>query len=155
MNTILGRANLEKFWILLDSGFSSMILLGRLVGKIHPDKDAVMQWHKQYGNVTTNHEVKVDYTLPAISATNVVTWLCNVDDYAKGRYNMIWVQYLLTELWLHLKLSEHIIKADDRPFKGSITLMVDFGTDVIKDLNSAKLIHGDFLPMLKSKNYIG
>ena len=53
-----------------------------------------MQWHMQAGNITTNLKVKLDLTLTALIAMNVVTWKCHVDDSAKGRYDMIFVQYL-------------------------------------------------------------
>ena len=55
-----------------------------------------MQWHTQDGNITTNINVEVDFTLHEISATNAMTWKYNVDDYAKDRYNMILGRYLLT-----------------------------------------------------------
>ena len=48
-----------------------------------------MQWQMQAGNITTNFKVKVDFTLPTLSATNVETWTCHVDNSARGRYNMI------------------------------------------------------------------
>ena len=48
----------------------------------------------QAGNITTNHNVKVDFTLLALSAPNVVMWKCNVDESAKGRQNMISGRYL-------------------------------------------------------------
>ena len=38
--------------------------MGRLVEKLHPEKYAVMQWHMQAKNFTTNLKVKVDFTLP-------------------------------------------------------------------------------------------
>ena len=60
-----------------------------------------MQWHTQAGNITTNHKVKVDFTLPALRETNFMTWKCYVDDSDKGRYDMILVRYLLTELGLN------------------------------------------------------
>ena len=49
----------------------------------------MIQWHKQLGNITTNLEVKVDFTLPELSATKIVTWNCHVDESAKGIYGMI------------------------------------------------------------------
>ena len=58
--------------------------MGSLVGKICPGKITPMQWNTQAGNITTNLKVKIDFTLPALSATNVVTWNCHVDDSAKG-----------------------------------------------------------------------
>ena len=64
-----------------------------------------MQWHTQAGNITTNLKVKLDFTLPILSVTNVVTWECNVDDSDKGRYNLILVQDMLTELELNIKSS--------------------------------------------------
>ena len=75
-----------------------------------------MQWHTQAGNVTTNLKVKVDFTLPALIATGVVTWRYHLDDSAKGRYYMIYVRDILTELGLNLNFSEHVIEADDETF---------------------------------------
>ena len=55
-----------------------------------------MQWHTQTGNITTNLKVEVDFTLPALSAKNVVTCKFHVDDSAKDRYDMILGRYILT-----------------------------------------------------------
>ena len=44
-----------------------------------------MQWHAQDRNITTNHKVKVDFTLPALIVMNVMTWKGHMDDSAKGR----------------------------------------------------------------------
>ena len=41
-------------------------------------------------------KVKIDFTLPALSATDVVTWTCHVEDSAKGRYDMILGRDILT-----------------------------------------------------------
>ena len=43
----------------------------------------------QAGNITNNINVEVDFTLPALSTTNVVMWKYHVDDCAKGGYDMI------------------------------------------------------------------
>ena len=48
----------------------------------------MMQWYTQAGNITTNLMAEVECTLLTLSATNVVTWECHVDDYNKGRYDM-------------------------------------------------------------------
>ena len=85
MNTRRSKANFNNFHILLDSGCSSTIVMGNMVEKPSTEKDALMQWHTQAGNITTNIEVKVDFTLLALSATNVRTWKCHVDDSTKGR----------------------------------------------------------------------
>ena len=51
---------------------------------------------------------------------------------------MILGKYLLTELGLNLKLSEHVIEAYGGPFKESTTPMVDLGTYIFKVLNIEK-----------------
>ena len=61
----------------------------RLVKKLGLEKDAPVRWSTQAGNITSNIKVKVDFTLPELSATKFVTWNCHVDDSAKGRYDMI------------------------------------------------------------------
>ena len=43
-----------------------------------------MQWHTQAGNITTNIQVEVDFNLPALRATNAVTWKYHMDDPSKG-----------------------------------------------------------------------
>ena len=65
-----------------------------------------------------------------------MTWKCRLDDSAKGRYDMILGRNLLTELGLNLKLSEHAIKYDDRPFKEYTPPMFNLVTYVLKYLNT-------------------
>ena len=49
-----------------------MIVIGKLVGKFCLKNDAVMQWHTQAVNITTDLKVEADFTLPTLSATNVL-----------------------------------------------------------------------------------
>ena len=112
--------------------------------KLSPEKDAPMKWHTQAGNITTNLKVKVDSTLTALSATNIVTWRCHMNYCTKGRYDMILGRYVLTESELILKFSEHVIKSDDGPFNGSTTPMVDLGKYIFKDLNTGKITPEEF-----------
>ena len=93
----------------------------------------------QAGNITTNLKVKADFTLPSLSATNVVTCKYYVYESSKGRYDMILGRYLLTESGLNLKFSEHVIKADDGHFKGSKTTMVDLSTYILKYLSTGNI----------------
>ena len=73
----------------MDSGCSYTIVMGILVVKLNLDMDYLMQWHMQAENITNNLNIKVDFTLTALSATNVVTWDCHVDDSAKDSYDII------------------------------------------------------------------
>ena len=89
MNSRKGKPKFKNFRNLLDSRCSSTIVMGRLVKKVGLEKYAPMQWNTKSGNITTNLKVRIDFTLPALSATNAMTWNCHVDDYAKGRFYMI------------------------------------------------------------------
>ena len=83
-----------------------------------------MQWNIQARNITTNLKVKIGFTLPALSATNAITWNCHVYDSAKGRYDIILGRDLLTELG---------------PFNSSTTPMVDFGTYIFQYFNTSNI----------------
>ena len=54
-----------------------------------------MQWHTQAGNIITNLKVDMEFTLPALSAENAMTCKIPVDEYARGRYDMILERYIL------------------------------------------------------------
>ena len=49
-----------------------MILMGRLITKLNPKEDAVIQWRTQMGDITTNLKFKIDCTLPELSATIIM-----------------------------------------------------------------------------------
>ena len=93
----------------------------------------------QAGNITTNLKVKIYFTLPQISATKTATWNFHVDDYARGRYDIILGRCLLTQLGLNLRLSYHVIKSYDRTLKGTTGSMVDLGMYECKYLNIGKI----------------
>ena len=56
-----------------------------------------------------------------------MTWKFHVDESAKGRYGIILGRDLLTELRLNIKISKHVIEADDGPFMVTTSPMVDLG----------------------------
>ena len=98
-----------------------------------------MKWRTQDGNITTNLNVNADFTLPALSAKNVVTWKCPGNKSAKGRPEMILGRDILLELGLNLNVSDHIIESDGGSFIGDTAPMVDLVTCVFKDLNTGRI----------------
>ena len=48
----------KNFQILLDSGYIYTTVMRRIVEKLFPEKDAVMQRQMQAVNITTNFKVK-------------------------------------------------------------------------------------------------
>ena len=87
-----------------------------------------MQLHTPVGSITTNIKVNILFILPGITATKIVTWNFHVDDSAKVRYDMILGRYPLIALVLDIKLSDHVIEAHYKPFKGSTAPIFDMGT---------------------------
>ena len=57
MNNRKGKAKFKNVRILLEMGCSSTSIMVRLVGKLHPEKYAVIKWHTQAVNITTNIKV--------------------------------------------------------------------------------------------------
>ena len=66
----------------------------RLAEKLNPKNYAVMKWHTQARSINTDIKIKIDLTLPGISATKIVMWNFHVVEYDKGRYNMTLGRYL-------------------------------------------------------------
>ena len=59
MNTRKGRETLNNYQMLLDSGFSSRIVMRRLIDKMNPKKEYVMKCLMQAGNITNNQKVRI------------------------------------------------------------------------------------------------
>ena len=76
----------------------------------------MVQWHTQAGSITTDLNVKIDFTLPEIHATKLVTWNCHVDYSAKNIYEIILGRDISKALVFNLRLYYHIIEANCRPF---------------------------------------
>ena len=55
-----------------------------------------MQWQMQAVYINTNSKVKIDFTLPELSATKIVTCNFHLGERAEGRYDMILGRYVLT-----------------------------------------------------------
>ena len=45
--------------------------------------------HMQVNNLTTNTNVKIDFTSPDFGMTKIITWECHMDDSTKSGYDMI------------------------------------------------------------------
>ena len=73
MNTRKSTVKFKNLRILFNGGCSSTIVMKRLLIKLGPEKYSVMHWQTKAGNITNNFKVQVDLTLPALSATNVMT----------------------------------------------------------------------------------
>ena len=73
MNTQKGIGKLKTIRILLDSGCGSKNLTRSLIANLNPKKYTVVQWYTQASNNTTNLKVEIDFTLPELSATIIVT----------------------------------------------------------------------------------
>ena len=95
-----------------------------------------MQCHMQSGNITTNLKFKIEFSLPDLSATRILTWNFHVDDSAKVRYYVVLGRDILPELVVNIKFSEHAIKEGDGPLKGFMAPMVDLGMYEFKNLDT-------------------
>ena len=58
----------------------------------------MVQLHTQVVNMTNSMKVIYIVTLPEFSKTQIVTWECHVDEFAKCRYDMILIRDILITL---------------------------------------------------------
>ena len=105
MNTRRRNVKYKKYWILIDSGCSSIFLIIRLRTKLETKKYYMMQWHTQAVNITTNLKVKIYFILPEFSVMKIVTWW----------YHIIGIKF---------KFSKKIIKGGASPFEGFTEPMI-------------------------------
>ena len=62
-----------------------------------------------------------------------------MDDFAKGRYDIILGRDMLTALGLNLKFSDNVIETDDGPLKGFTASMIDLCAYEFKYLNTGNI----------------
>ena len=86
-----------------------------------------MQWRTQVDKITTNIRVKIDFTLPELSAIKTMTCNWHMDESSKGIHDNIFGRYLLTTLGLNINFSDHVTEVDNGTFKGSTAPMVYLG----------------------------
>ena len=75
---------------------SSTVLMRKPIAKLNHKVVNVIQCHTQASSITTKLKVKIDFTLPELSAKKIMTWNCCVNDSVKGTYDMILGRYILT-----------------------------------------------------------
>ena len=75
------------------------------------------QCQTQSSNIRIYPKVIVNFFLQEFSVTKTMMWECHMDNSTEIRYAMTLGQYLLSELGLNLKFSNHVIKEGDGPFK--------------------------------------
>ena len=98
-----------------------------------------MKWHMRAVNLTNNVKVKIDFTLPEFSATEIVTWEFHMDDSDKDRYSIIIGRYILISLLLNINFSKRVIEAGGGPLKGYTSPMIYLGEYKFKYLNTVKI----------------
>ena len=141
MNTRSGRKRFINLQILLESGSSSTIVIGKLTSKLKRKKPPeITTWETQAGKFTTSQKVNVDFCLTELSATKIVSWKCHVDNKTNSRYDMILDIELLTSLGLDLKFSKNIIIGNEGTYEGCYSPMVGLSNYDFKYLTENMVI---------------
>ena len=76
----LGKAKLNSLIMILDSGASSIILLGKHTKKTSKKNTKPFRWKNQVGVFHINYQGKVEIVLPGLYAMKSITWDLHVDD---------------------------------------------------------------------------
>ena len=88
----------------------------------------MMQWKMQPSIIKMNQKVRIDFTLPEISVTQMMTRNYHMNAYNKIRYDMILGRDILSSLGTGLKNIDHAIEGGDGLSESCTALMVDLGT---------------------------
>ena len=99
--------------------------MGNMTSKLKTKQSAKTTWGTQVGKFTSLKKLNLDFFLPEFSATKIVIWKCHIDKSTNGRYDMIIVRDILSELVPDLKFSDNIISVREGTHEGCSTPMVD------------------------------
>ena len=89
MNDRLGRGKFDSLRIIIDSGSSSYIIIGKHAPKLRKKITKPFRWSTQGGDFNTNSTSKVEIVLPGIDEMKSMTWNFHVDDLqGTHRYDM-------------------------------------------------------------------
>jgi hypothetical protein len=103
---------------LLDTGTTATIILREFVGKgrARTNTKKRIKWKALGGTFTTNYESLLDFKLPEISTSKVVTWQSHVDDKTSSKeaaYDMIMGMYLMTSIGITVDCEQRCIRRGD------------------------------------------
>ena len=89
-NGRLGKAKFCTLRILLDSGASFSIVIGKHTHKLRHKNTQPVKWSTKGSDVLTTCKTNAELVQPELDATKSVTWSFHVDDSQKhSRYDMI------------------------------------------------------------------
>jgi hypothetical protein len=99
VNSSLGKEKLAPLRILLDSGATSSIILGKWTKKLRNKPAKTTSWNTKGGTFKTNLKCKIQFSLPEFNEHKVIEHTVHVDTNTKNsRYDMIVGSDLLSEL---------------------------------------------------------
>jgi hypothetical protein len=114
---------------LLDTGTTATIILREFVGKgrSYTNTKKRTKWKTLGGTFTTNYESLLDFKLPELSTSKVVTWQVHVDDKTSSKevaYDMIMVMDLMTYVGITVDCEQRHIRwgGTEIPLKTRATL---------------------------------
>ena len=114
LNTKLGAPKEKPIKILLDTGTSATIILGKHVKKLRNKEASATQWKTKAGTFTTTHKVKLQLRLPEFDTKKIIEWNCHVDNTTcESKYDMIIGTDFMQALKIDLKFSDNSIVWDD------------------------------------------
>ena len=113
MNGRIGKAKYCTLRIILNSGASSSIVLGKQTRKLCHKNTHPIKWSTQGVEFLNTYKTNIKLVLPELDATKSIVWVLHVDDSQKYLwYDMIIGRDLLLELKLDLRFSNYTIKGN-------------------------------------------
>ena len=99
--------------VLLDSGASASLINEKWVKRLRVRDKSTTKWRTAAGPIETTSKCRIQFSLPELSPTRLVTWPVHVDINDRIPYDMIIGRDLRSELGIMLDFSHHTIHWDD------------------------------------------
>ncbi len=116
MNTRLGRPVVEPLRILVDTGTTSSIILGKFTKKLRMKRTTATTWRTKAGTFTTTKKCKIQFRLPELHRQRIIEYTVNVDDSKEspnGYYDLLLGTDMCQELGIIIDYKESVVKWDD------------------------------------------
>jgi len=136
LNIRLGRSKYRAIRILLDSGTTSSIVMGRLTKKLRMSQTThSTKWSTKAGVFETNKTCKVQFILPEFDQNKIIEWTMHVDDStSNSNYDMIIGTDLMVELGMNIEFDRQVMTWEQAtvPLKNR---------DILSDVDMLNEIH--------------
>ena len=116
MNMRLGKPSVKPLRILVDTGTTSSIILGRFTKKLRTKRTVATTWRTKAGTFTTTEKCKIKFRLPELHRERIIEYYVNVDNSKEAPnsyYDLLLGTDMCQELGIIIDYKESVVRWDN------------------------------------------